>query len=334
VTGAGDHIPWYSQSALKHAYKNKAIVIAPDYPLGPEANYEDIFTALGDFLTFYKLDGCFEPGHKHWTQWLKSQIKKDITIDKDNIFIEGESAGGHAIITTLFLNADKDLDFKLPIKAVMLRYPMIGHYSRTFPITTNGKMGFMNAEFDKDEVNEYAKGIKEAIHRLETTTVGGQTGFVRTRTKGYAPEYMWAAPVLTIAGEWKGLFQRSHGGEKSKPDEIYNLDCLERVVKMRVSVDPELLPPIVIHHAADDANCPIADTAEFKEILQGTFPDRYLPGDEMVRVIKVIQLEEPDGIKGKEPSKAVGHGYDYWQENEPFQLECFKFVSEFWPESS
>jgi acetyl esterase/lipase len=326
VTGAGDHIPWYSQSALRHAYKNKAIVIAPDYPLGPEANYEDIFTALRDFLTFYKLDGCFEPGHKHWTQWLNSQIYKD------NIFIEGESAGGHAIITALFLNAEKARDFKLPIKVVMLRYPMIGHYKRTFPVTANGKMGFMNAEFDKDEVNEYAKGIKEAILRLETMTAGGQTGFVGTRTKGYAPEYMWAAPVLTIAGEWKGLFQRSHGGKKPEPDEIHNLDCLECVVKMRFSVDPELLPPIVIHHGHDDVNCPFADTLEFKKLLQGTFPDRYLPGDKMVRVIKVTMLQEPDGVKGREPSKAVGHGYDYWQENELFQTESFGFVSRFWPQ--
>jgi acetyl esterase/lipase len=334
VTGAGDHIPWYSQSALRHAYKNKAIVIAPDYPLGPEANYNDIFTALRDFLIFYKTDGCFEPGQKHWTEWLKTQIKKDITIEKDNIFIEGESGGGHAIITIIFLNAEKDLDFKLPIKDVMLLYPMIRHYKRYYPITTNGKMPFMNAEFGKEEVYEYAKGIREAVHRLETMTIGDQTGFVRTRTKGYAPEYMWAAPVLTIAGEWKGLFQRSHGVKKSESDEIYNLDCLERVVRMEGLVDPDLLPPIVVHHGHDDANCPIADTIEFKELLHDNYPDRYPMGDEMVRLIKVLELQEPDGMKGEEPSKAVGHGYDYWQENEAFQIECFKFVSRFWPHSS
>jgi hypothetical protein len=208
---------------------------------------------------------------------------------------------------------------------------MIKHYTRTYPVTETGKITFMNAAFGKDEIYAYAKGMKNEIARLESITVRDRTGFVRTRTKGYAPEYMWASPVLTIAGEWKGMFQRVHGTALAhEDDEPWSWDCLERVERMKGLVDEEWLPPIVAHHAHDDTNCPVKDTWEFKELLHDTFPGRYPVGDEMVKVIEVKQLQESDGVKGKEPSTAVGHGYDYWQENEPFQIECFDFVSRFW----
>jgi hypothetical protein len=48
--------------------------MAPNYPLAPEGTYRDIDHSLRAFLSFYKFDGCFEPGEKSWTKWLVNKI--------------------------------------------------------------------------------------------------------------------------------------------------------------------------------------------------------------------------------------------------------------------
>jgi hypothetical protein len=286
----------------------------------PEGNGCDIYHALRDFLTFYKHDGCFVSGKRHWTDWLKEKMPNEVTINKEAIFIEGESAGGNAIITTIFMNADKEENFKLPIKVVMLRYPMIKHYLRKC-ITDN--VPFMTGTYTKDELKEFVRQLTAEINNIE------KVGFMRTRSKGYAPAYMWAAPVLSVTGEWQDIFQRVHGKENTwERNEKWSWDCLERAVNMHDKVDPDLLPSIIIHHGHDDLNCSFEDTENFKTLLQKHYPRTY-PDDDRLKLIKVEMLLEKDGVEGK-VSTEVGHGYDYWQDKEPFQLECFKFVNKHW----
>jgi acetyl esterase/lipase len=342
ITGAGNHIPWYTHSLLKHAYRKKAITIAPDYPLGPEANYLDIYNAVRDFLAFYTKDGCFVLGETHWTEWLKQKIGKEIVIDKEDVLIDGESAGAHVAVTAIFMNASHNEEFKIRIKAAMLRYPMIKHYTRSI----EGDFSFMGETFTKEEMHVYVKGLKDELEKLETMQIGDKIGFVRTRSKGYAPQYMWAAPLLSLTGEWKGIFQRVHGTkDRQQRDELWSWDCVERVGNMHEQVDRGLLPPFVMHHGVDDASCPFGDTVEFKERLQGLYAGRYPSSKgeddedthedthEKVHLIPVTELTEQGGVKGRYSDK-VGHGYDYWQEDEPFQVTCFKLVDKYWPKVS
>lgn len=339
VTGAGDHIPWYSRATLKHAYNSRAIIIAPDYPLGPEANYHDICFALRDFLRFYRMDGCFLEEQEHWTEWLISQIKKKITINRDNLFIEGESAGGHATITALFDNARKANKFKLPVKVVLLRYPMIKHYKRSPPLSE--EIAFMGRKFTMKQIKEQAQDITKQILEIETMQIGDQTGFMRTRSKGFSPQYMWPAPVLSLSGQWQWMFQREHGAGALRPTkatEVKNLDCLERAKKMVDEVEHKFLPPIVMHHAPDDLNCPYDDTKVFKDRLHDYYPTQYprkkddkdTLTDERVHLIPVTNLVEKDG-KRDNPSTEVGHGYDYWQLDEPFITMSYSHVKRYWP---
>lgn len=135
-TGAADFHLWYSKTAIDQAKARRAIIIAPNYLLTSEANDKDIVKTISDFLYLYKEDGCFEPGHKRWTQWLYSQnSRKDFTIDKDRVYVEGESAGGQAAVTAMWPNAVKG-GTDLPIKVALLRYPMITHYKRDWEKTT------------------------------------------------------------------------------------------------------------------------------------------------------------------------------------------------------
>jgi hypothetical protein len=112
-----------------------------------------------------------------------------------------------------FTNANKDNGFKLPIKVVFLRYPMIKHYKRAEPVY--GVLEFIDHKFPMAVVKDKAQAIKKEILKFEDLKVGDtdddRRGYVRTRTKGYAPQYMWPSPLLSITGEWQWLFQREHG---------------------------------------------------------------------------------------------------------------------------
>jgi acetyl esterase/lipase len=287
---------------------------------------------LRDFLRFYREDGCFVDNEDSWTNWLGKKIGQNVTIDKDNIFIEGESAGGHAAVTTMFLNAVKTAQ-PLHIKAVFLRYPMLKHYKRKWPEA--GSVEFMGQNFSQAEIQDYEKELKAEVLALETLKSNEQTGFVRTRTKGYAPEYMWAAPLLSLTGEWQWMFQRDHGlGKEQTIDESlpWNLDCLERAEKMHDKVNHACLPPTIMHHAYDDTNCPYPDTQKFKELFHQYYPTAYPQGDEKVLLIGVGQLmSHPRVLEGTMSESTVGHGYDYWQDDEAFQLESYKRVENYWP---
>jgi hypothetical protein len=197
----------------------------------------------------------------------------------------------------------------------------------------------MGIDFTKPDLDMHAQRLKDEITKIETLTIQGQTGFMRTRCKGYAPEYMWSAPLLSLTGQWTWMFQRDHGRLATtvsvNDTAPWNYDCLERARELCMVVDHEALPPLVVHHAVDDANCAFADTEEFKEVLYECYPSRYprdkcKDGEGMVWLVPVTELRERDGVVGN-VSTVVGHGYDYWQVGEPFQKACYDFVAKYWP---
>ncbi|CAO2649949.1 Nn.00g012410.m01.CDS01 [Neocucurbitaria sp. VM-36] len=319
-TGAGDHIPWYSKACLEHAKKHKAIVVAPDYPLGPEANYYQIFRAIRDFLRFYNEDGCFEEGEDHWTQWLAKNIGKEITINRDRLVVEGESAGAHAAVTALFLNAHVETGTKLAIDAVLLRYPMIAHYERYFP-AGGQPIDYMGHKIRPQDAEKHARLIRGAVHRLDRFNI------LPTRTKGYAPQYMALAFLLSTTQSWNVSFRRdAWAGEDHS-----NMDCLERASQCVETVDHKYLPPIVMYHGHDDSNCPYGNTERFKELLTKHYPTRYIE-DKTIFLEKVTQLNEKNGVEGNQSSE-VGHGFDYAlnTEREPFLKRAYERVDKFWP---
>ncbi|KAH7339227.1 Alpha/Beta hydrolase protein [Pyrenochaeta sp. MPI-SDFR-AT-0127] len=310
-----DHIPWYSKASLEHAKRHKAVVIAPDYPLGPEANYKDISDAIQDFLRFYKDDGCFEKDEQHWTQWLTKRINiAGITLDKDRVFIEGESAGGQAVITALFLNADKLNGTKLKIKSALLRYPMIEDYQRSWTIAGKS-LTYMGKRFSKDDIDQQARLIAKEITFLENMDL------CPTRSKGYAPQYMSSAFLLSAStsGLWKWAFTRQHGlrhniaGGSKDPDYA---DSLGRAVLQKETTEHEYLPPIYMYHGHDDTNCPFQETDCFKKVLIALYPTRYVES-------KTIHLEKVTD---------VGHGFDYDldADREEFVRKAYCWIDNFW----
>jgi hypothetical protein len=122
-----------------------------------------------------------ESKDENWEDWLVRQIKeesqKTISIDKKKVFVEGESAGGHAAVTAMWLNAEKNGPH-IPIEVALLRYLMVAHYERTF---VGPAMGYMDALRPKAQVEELAGDVKAIILELERLKV------VPTVTARHAP---------------------------------------------------------------------------------------------------------------------------------------------------
>ncbi|KAF2025311.1 hypothetical protein EK21DRAFT_21454, partial [Setomelanomma holmii] len=129
-TGANDHIPWAFLASLINVRVQKGILMIPEYPLGPEHNEPEIGRALQEFLEFYKCDYCFEEGFDSWREWLLNRVNIENLKFGDQIYAEGESAGGRALITILFKNADINEGTHLPIRVDLDRFGMLGHYTR------------------------------------------------------------------------------------------------------------------------------------------------------------------------------------------------------------
>jgi acetyl esterase/lipase len=341
-TGASDFIPWYSQTSVRRALAKDAIIIAPDYPLGPEGNYIDIYDAIYDFLWWYKEDGCFEDEvkgkrFKSWQDWLRYKLRdKTFTVDKNRVYIEGESAGAHAAVTAMWLNAARGEDFGINIKAALLRYPMIAHYKRELP-GEGEKVGYMDEQFGRDDIQSQAKKVEEEILRLE------KLGIVPTCTGRAPARGMAFAFLLSMSQIWQLLFQRDHHDPhlRTEPDpkDEKKMDGIERAWRCAESIHARLLPPIYIYHGKDDTNCPVEDTQEFVDILKN--PDIYgehFKNDDRLCLDVIKRLEKAPVWHVKENElrhevkTEVTHGFDYWldEENEPFLKKAYDWVGKHW----
>ncbi|KAH8727451.1 hypothetical protein GQ44DRAFT_649246, partial [Phaeosphaeriaceae sp. PMI808] len=296
-TGTGSHIPWLPQANLEYARKHKAIVWAIDYPL--LGNLKDIDDACSDLLRFIKEDGCFEEDEKRWTNWLKGKIEiAGVALDMDRILADGDSAGGHALIITLFRNFENETAANINIRVALLRYPMITHYERTMPegIET---LTYMGKRFSKHSVLQQAEAIVREIQFLENM------GLYPTETKGYAPQRMSGAFLLSSTGLWKAVFQRVHGcvlGQNNDPTDVSSMDCIERAKMCRGKVD--LKTDMYILHAHDDTHCRYEDTERFKDIMMEDY--QYKDG-ETIHLEKVTEISVNKMTEGK---TTVGHAFD------------------------
>ncbi|CBX91479.1 hypothetical protein IAQ61_010825 [Plenodomus lingam] len=332
-TGAGDFVSWYSRSSVEFARANNAIIIAPDYPLGPEASYRDISNAIKTFLIWYNEGGCFEPGNfTHWKQWLSTVTAMDFTNLQpqiNDILIEGESAGGHAAVTAMFANAEKKIEHTnpwacdLPIAAVFLRYPMVKHYARECPDSVT----YMNSEFTRAEVQKHAQDIKDAIVELEAFEL------VPSRSRSHPPHGMSAAFLLSITKEWQAMFQR-HAVNGNDIDAA--MDCLERVEAYVGKVDT-VLPRIIMYHGDKDSNCPIDETRRFCDLLIQNYPEIYTENDTLIfqsvgsLAVQATWIKEMGRLEARAVD-TVAHGFDYdlIPRNEEFLRKTYRIIGKWW----
>jgi acetyl esterase/lipase len=343
-TGAADFIPWYSQTAVQRAQQKKAIIIAPNYPLGPEGNYDDIYEAIYDFLKWYKEDGYFKKDAKDtdasWQDWLCGEIEKKgkkLTIAKEHVYVEGESAGAHAAVTAMWLNASTEYQFNIPIQAALLRYPMIAHYERT--IKPGEQVPYIGGKHELAHVQERAKLVEDEILRLEGL------GIVPTCTKRSPPRGMAFAVFLSVSHRWQSLFQREHGESrlrgKQDVDEVDEgmMDGVERAERCARFVNRDLLPPIYIYHGHDDGNCLPIDTEQFVDLLRrpSLYEDRFQDDNtlclDIVRHLNKKPRWNPETKRLEYVwTKEVGHGFDYYlsEEDEPFLKKAYDWVGSRW----
>jgi acetyl esterase/lipase len=317
---------------MEHARRKNAIVIAPDYPLGPEANYKDIVDSIREFLQWYGADGCFEPGFKSWREWLITTAKLGhVELLFDRVLMEGESAGGHAAVTALFRNAAKKNTRKLNIDAVLLRYPMLKHYTRKFP--DEGSVTYMNKKFSKEQVDAQVNKINAAVDELE------RVDLVPTRAGDHPPHGMAFAFLLSMSGKWEESFTRRHhrDHDAEMPGDPDYMDCLERAHYYAPNVENARLPPIMMYHGHDDPNCPFSDTQQFLDFLTQKYDGRYTKGETVVleKVYELNAKPQFDAKKGmlvQGPTTAVGHGFDYSleEEKEPFLKRTHEGIDGFW----
>jgi len=295
--------------------------------------------SIQDFLDWYKEDGSLEPRFKNWTKWLYDQEpKQDFTIDKDHVYIEGESAGGHAAVTAMWLNATKG-GTNLPIDAALLRYPMIAHYARNWDdcakaTNQDGKVDFMGSLFTKEEVESRKEDIEKLINELE------DRGLVPTCSSRWPAVGMAFAFVLSVTERWQWFFQRRHKlADPKKQKESDYMDGIERVEHTHGEVEHDLLPPIYIIHGDEDKNCPPKNTKRFVETLRKTYPTRY-KDDKTLRLDIVDMIaKKPDSDKGRpvvlNNAKKVGHAFDYSldEKNEKFLRDAYDWIGAYWKPS-
>lgn len=291
--------------------------------MAPEGNLQDIAEAIEGFLEFYKQNVCFEPGSHSWTEWLLEKINvgevSGTTLRRDDILIEGESAGGQAAATAMFINADTEAGTHIKLAVALLRYPMIKHYTRHFDedvdIPFMEEVSTLAGRRDKDgkvgvSLREQAEDILKAIEWLE-----GQ-GYLPTRVNSSPPDKMPGAFLFSVTDMWKALLQRQHHGEELT-DPVDIMDGLERAAYSADRVNHADLPPIYMYHGDADTNCLIGDTKKFEEILRDNYPTRYKAG--------TIYTYE---AKGK------AHAFDYdlveTKAGGEFLRNTYEFIDKYW----
>jgi hypothetical protein len=292
--------------------------------------------SLTEFLHWYKEDGCFEPDFTRWTEWLYSQTPaQSFTVDKKSVYVEGESAGGLAAVTALWINANKGGP-NLPIDVALLRYPMIAHYERSWDKSANlqGKVAYMGEHFTQDQVDDRATGIYNVLKELEAL------GLVPTCSSRWPPVGMAFAFILSMHRSWQRRFQREHGGVFSAEgsDTDYK-DGIGRAKGTCRDIVRNLLPPMYIFHGNDDLNCPVSNTKYFVKVLRDPEYYGYRYEDNSTLYLDVVKRlnnapywDPETKVLSRKEMDVVGHAFDYslGEDDEPFLKKAYDWVGSRW----
>jgi len=251
---------------------------------------------------------CFEPKYegKNWEDWLLNLMPtKGVLIDTKTVLVEGESAGGNAAVVALFLNADRKNGTKIPIRAALLRYPMLAHYKREFG--DSDPIHYMGKDYPKAQLSKQVLLILAERDRLQAM------GYLSTRGNSSAPKNMASAMLMSVTKEWETSFKRAKPGQ-STADPFVNKDCIERARESVDVMDADLLPAIYIYHGGADTNCPVKDTEEFVGVLRKNYPTAYT-GDRLI--LNILPK--------------MTHGFDYdIAKTEAFLELAYTFLNKHW----
>jgi len=205
-----------------------AIIITPDYRLLPEVTGLEILDDVRDFFSWLS-----QP------ESLTSSLPNGVSVDKDNILVAGESAGGYLAIQSALLPASSS-----KVGVVIAQYPMIDFRDR-----------YYTEAYDKQISRPPTPQLDPSILRdyLANMEVGG------TIVSAVPQERMALVGSFIQQGMYGKLF-----GEDSN---LYPLEVLEKV---------ERLAPMWVLHGIGDTIIPVEGSYKFEQAVKQKFPEAKL----------------------------------------------------------
>jgi hypothetical protein len=173
-----------------------------------------------------------------------------VSIRKEGIFIEAESAGVHAAITD----------------STTSHSPPTNLPSRSAPHCSGIRCCGTTRARSPPSALSYPWALRSRA-RTYNSTPALQRG---TRRSTCGPRLC----SLWYTHTWKPLFRRDHGQESSA-DARWKDDCIERATNLSASLHHSLLQFLIACHAPSDTNCLFADTLAFKDVLHARYAERY-----------------------------------------------------------
>ncbi|KAI1359607.1 Alpha/Beta hydrolase protein [Xylaria arbuscula] len=244
VTGSSLFPAWFSKWVLDWAEAQSAIIISPDYRLLPEVKGVDILRDIEAFWKWFHSDGP--------SRHLASVGRHDITLNKNQLLLLGESAGGYLAIQSILSG------FARPTALVVL-YPMIDmkadHYTKEYSKPIVGVPNFPH------------KTIDDFLETLSTRTAISEAD---------PPERL----DLALASVQTGRFLELLGDEP----ELFILDRIRGGKFASKSENQPVFPSFFLLHGDQDSAVPAEGSRRFLEILDKVDPAAkyrvaYQPGD-------------------------------------------------------
>jgi acetyl esterase/lipase len=90
ISGVRDNGEWWQQYILDLAVQHNALMLAPDYPLAPEAQTPDILASIERFLAWLLDDGGLQTALDQHA--VSAPLR--ITADTTKLLVMGSSSGG------------------------------------------------------------------------------------------------------------------------------------------------------------------------------------------------------------------------------------------------
>jgi acetyl esterase/lipase len=114
ISGVRDNGEWWQQYILDLAVQHNALMLAPDYPLAPEAQTPDILASIERFLAWLLDDGGLQTALDQHA--VSAPLR--ITADTTKLLVMGSSSGGWCALWTGIKRSQA-------IRTLLLQCPMI-----------------------------------------------------------------------------------------------------------------------------------------------------------------------------------------------------------------